>query len=85
MITTRTLTSKLSMVQFSNLAAAAALVKELTPNEHFTFFSSGNIDNENDRINFDKSNDVQTSNAKRRRNDGDEEDVESEKDEVGYL
>ena len=88
MITTRTLASKLrklSVVQFSNPAAATALAKELTPNQHFTFSSFGNFDNDNGRMIFEESNDVQMSDAKRRRNDGDEEDVESEKDEVGYL
>ena len=77
---------KLSILQFSNPTEAAALVKELTPNQQFISSSSGNINSDNGLTNFDKSNDVQMSDAKRPRNDGDEEDVvESEKDEVGYL
>ena len=58
--TTRTRSSKLSIIQFSiNSTETAALVKGLTPNQHFTFSLSGYIDNDNDRMIFEESNDVQ--------------------------
>ena len=38
---------KLSILQFSNPTEAAALVKELTPNQQFISSSSGNINSDN--------------------------------------